>query len=89
MNNEKDSYVKIIGKEQTFFLPIPSSPTKVLSVKRMLTNLLNRKIRDMKFFVFELGVPSEIKDYVNPENTIYLFLRDPETQKFEKVKGVI
>ena len=80
-------YIKVIYKEECFYFPIIKS-TKAVEIKRLLIPFTNRKIRDMKLVVEEIDDAIEIKRYFKNGQTIYLLLRNPETQKFEKISNV-
>lgn len=87
MEDDTKSYIKIVYKEKYFYFPIVKS-TKPVEIKRLLIPYIKRKIRDMKLVVEELDETVELKRHFENEQTVYLILRDPETQKFEKLKSV-
>lgn len=80
-------FIKLIYKENFFYFPI-SKTTKDVEIKRYLIPYVNRKIRDMKLVIEEIDDVVEIKRNFENGQTVYLLLRNPDTQKFEKVTNV-
>lgn len=86
LDSTKD-YVKVIYKEKFYYFPIVKS-TKPVDIKRYLIPFTNCKIRDMKLVIEDLDGVIELKRRLESGLTIHLLLRNPETQKFEKISDV-
>lgn len=86
LGDTKD-FIKVVYKESFFYFPIVKS-SKPVDIKRLLIPYVNHKIRDMKLVVEDLDGFVELKNRLESNLTIYLLLRDPETQKFEKITDV-